>query len=502
MSELKAFHNSAVGLSAAVNKNPSLIKSICDFYMARTDAHAKNLNTHLHWDKDEVWAEAKQQEERIKSANAKGSPLPLAGVPIVLKDNICTKGVPTTCGSKILKGFIPNYDATVVKKLRDAGAIFFGKANCDEFAMGSSNENSAYGPVKNPWDKARVPGGSSGGSAAAVAGDLAPLALGSDTGGSIRQPASLCGVVGLKPTYGRVSRFGLVAYGSSLDQIGPFGRNVLDTAALFDAIAGFDAADSTSANQPLPSTCRTLQSLKPEQSSLKGMRLGYVKEFFEEGLNPEVRAAIEKSWDVFRKLGAEVVEVSLPHLSYSIAAYYLIATAEASSNLARYDGIRYGHRSAKGAESLRELYLHSRSEGFGKEVKQRIMLGTFALSSGYYDAYYAKANRVRYLIEQDFANAFKKVQLLVSPTSPTTAFKIGEKVDDPLSMYLADICTIGVNLAGIPAISIPCGYDSKNLPIGLQIMGPKFSEESILKGSYLYEQATQWSQQKFPQLGN
>lgn len=495
--KLDGFTTSAHEIAAAVNADPAVAKDVAKFYLQRASTHNKSLNCFLQLDEQSVL----QQAEAIASSVRSGKKLALAGVPVAIKDNICVTDTPTTCGSKILANFKPPYDATVVGKLRSAGAIIFGKANCDEFAMGSSNENSAFGVVRNPWNKDYVPGGSSGGSAALVAADLAPVALGSDTGGSIRQPASFCGITGLKPTYGRVSRYGLVAFGSSLDQIGPMTRGVLDTALVTDVLSGADPLDSTCAQTAVPKIFDALiTKSKSGGMSLKGMKVGLVKEFFGDGLDADVRKQIMAAVEKFKELGASVVELSLPHLKYSIAAYYVIATAEASANLARFDGIRYGLRTEKKGDSLRDIYMQTRSEGFGKEVKQRIMLGTFVLSSGYYDAYYGKANAVRKMIGKDFSDAFSKVDLLLSPTAPSTAFKIGEKANDPLAMYLSDICTIGVNLAGIPGLAVPCGFDGKGMPVGLQILGPHFSESKILEGAFVYEQSTQWWKYKQPKL--
>ena len=393
---------------------------------------------------------------------------------IAVKDVICMKGKRVTCGSHMLEEFVSPYDATVIQKLEAADAIIIGKTNMDEFAMGSSTENSAFGVVLNPIDESRVPGGSSGGSAVAVAAGCAMTALGTDTGGSIRQPAALCGVVGLKPTYGRVSRYGLVAFASSFDQIGPFGRSVYDVALVLKIIAGLDAVDSTSANVPVPDYPSALTG------DVRGLRIGLPKEYFTGSLDREIANAIMKKVDQARKAGAVVKEISLPHAEYTIATYYILTTAEASSNLARYDGARYGRR-AEGAGDLMEMYVKSRSEGFGEEVKRRIMLGTYVLSAGYYDAYYRKGQQVRRLIKEDFDNAFREVDCILSPTSPSTAFKIGEKSDDPLQMYLSDVYTVSANLAGIPGISIPCGKDSKGLPIGLQVLGKQFDEETVLR---------------------
>ena len=461
-------------------------------YIERTERYAQKLNTHLFFDVADIRAQVAALTARVEAKEH----LPLAGVPVLIKDNIATRGLPTTCASKILAGYKPPYDAHVVEKLRAAGALIFGKTNCDEFAMGSSNENSAFGPVRNPWDLTRVPGGSSGGSAAAVAADLAPLALGSDTGGSVRQPAAFCGVLGLKPTYGRVSRYGLVAYGSSLDVIGPFARTVEDLALLTDVISGHDPKDSTSARRP---PALLLDSLR-KGGGVSGLKIGLVKEFFADGMDQATREHIVAALNVFKELGVTVTDVSLPSLSFSTAAYYLIATAEASANLARYDGVRYGARVSEPGQSLKQMYRATRSAGFGREVKQRIMLGTFALSSGYYDAYYAKATRARELIRRDMMTAFDDVDLLVSPTSPTTAFKLGEKLEDPLAMYLSDICTLAANLAGIPGLSVPCGFDAGGLPIGLQLMAKPFAEDTLLKGAYAYEQATKWRERAQPRL--
>jgi aspartyl-tRNA(Asn)/glutamyl-tRNA(Gln) amidotransferase subunit A len=424
---------------------------------------------------------AQAQAERIDKMAAQGQPLPpLAGVPIAIKDVMVTRGVRSTAGSKILENFIPPYDCTAVARLEAAGAVVLGKLNCDEFAMGSSNENSAYREVHNPRDKSRVPGGSSGGSAAAVAAEMAVATLGSDTGGSIRQPASFCGVVGLKPTYGRVSRYGLIAFASSLDHIGPFAKTVKEVALVLRTIAGRDPMDSTSAEVPVPDYVAELE--KP----VRGLKVGVAKEYFGEGLDPEVRAAVEAAIQKLAELGCEVVPVSLPHTEYAIPTYYIVATAEASSNLARFDGVRYGFRSPK-ARTLSDMYRLSRDGGFGMEVKRRIMLGTYALSAGYYDAYYLKAQKVRTLLTRDFDEAFRKVDVIAAPTAPTPAFKLGEKVNDPLAMYLADIYTVTANLAGIPGISVPCGENREKLPIGLQLFGRHFDEATLLRVAYAYE---------------
>ena len=416
--------------------------------------------------------------------------MPLSGMPLAIKDNICTDGVLTTCSSRMLQNFVPPYDATVIAKLRVQDYMLLGKTNLDEFAMGSSTENSAFGPSRNPWNLQCVPGGSSGGSAAAVAAEECAAALGSDTGGSIRQPAAFCGVVGLKPTYGLVSRYGLVAFASSLDQIGPITRTVSDAAFLLGAIAGHDPQDSTSIDRPVPDYMKSLQ-----KRDLKTLRVGVPVEFFTEGLDPEVEQAVRDAIEELRCLGAEVKEVRLPRTDAAVAVYYVIATAEASSNLARFDGVKFGFR-AKETKDLLELYMKTRQEGFGPEVKRRIMLGTYVLSAGYYDAYYGKAQAVRTLVCQDFEAAFKKVDLIVTPTTPTTAFKLGEKSEDPLQMYLSDVFTISVNLAGLPAISLPCGFSKAGMPIGLQLIGRAFEEETVLRAAHAYEQSTQWYRQK------
>ena len=429
---------------------------------------------------------AEQVDRRVAAGENAG---PLAGVPIAIKDNMCTRFGATTCASKILEDFEAPYNACVVEKLEAAEAIIVGKCNMDEFAMGSSCENSSLKQTVNPWDTSRVPGGSSGGSAAAVAADMCYASLGSDTGGSIRMPASFCGVVGLKPTYGRVSRYGLVAYGSSLDQIGPFGSNVGDAALMMNIIAGYDKRDSTSVSEqtaPVPDYLAELE--KP----IEGLKIGVAKEFFAaDGLDKEVEKSVRDALTVYEKMGATLVEVSLPHIKYAISTYYIVATAEASSNLARYDGVHYGHRTENPQDYI-DVYNSSRAEGFGNEVKLRIMLGTYALSSGYYDAYYLKALKVRNLIRQDFTKAFEQVDCLMCPTVPEAAFKIGEKIDDPLKMYLSDIYTIAVNLAGIPGISIPCGFNSETLPIGLQIMTPAFTEDKLLRIARMFEKETDY----------
>ena len=418
--------------------------------------------------------------ERLAEIEKSRGDMPLRGLAIAVKDNICTKGLQTTCGSRILHNYRAQYDATAIQRLNEAGAIVVGKTNMDEFAMGSSNESSAFGPAKNPWDTTRVPGGSSGGSAVAVASGVVRIALGSETGGSVRQPASLCGIVGLKPTYGRISRFGLVAFASSLDNIGIFGQTVQDTAAVLGVIAGRDEMDSTSAEVPVPDYTGTLDN------DIRGKKIGVPRELFGEGLQDEVRDAVERSIDNFRTLGAEMIDVELPYAKFGIAVYYIIATAEASSNLARYDGVRYGFR-AEESTALRQMYFKTREEGFGAEVKRRIMLGTYVLSSGYYDAYYSKAQKVRALVKRDYEKAFAQCDAILTPTSPSVAFKIGEKSEDPLAMYLNDVYTVSANLAGAPAISIPCGLSSDGLPIGTQLIGNFWSEGLLLNLASRYE---------------
>lgn len=429
---------------------------------------------------------AMARAEDIDVRRSRGESLgPLAGLPVAVKDNMCTRGVATTCASRILENFVPPYDAHVVSRLNDADAIIIGKVNLDEFAMGSSTENSALKQTRNPWNVEHTPGGSSGGSAATVAARMTPLSIGSDTGGSVRQPASFCGVVGMKPTYGRVSRYGLVAFASSLDQIGPLANTVSDAAMLLETLAGHDSRDSTSVDLEVPQYSATVDQ------PLEGLRVGVVHEYFSEGIDPDVESAIREAIEVYRSLGAEVVDVSLPHTKYAVATYYLIACSEASSNLARYDGVHYGHRAAE-FENMVDMYAASRAEGFGDEVKRRIMLGVFALSEGYSDQYYVKALKVRRLIRSDFDAAFKDVDVIVGPTNPTPAFRIGEMVDDPLKMYLSDICTISANLAGIPGISIPAGFSSNGLPIGLQLQAGPFEEEKLLQAARMFERETDW----------
>jgi aspartyl-tRNA(Asn)/glutamyl-tRNA(Gln) amidotransferase subunit A len=450
--------------------------------VAETDGLIRSYTTLC---REAAIAQAKEADERLKG-EASGSPL--LGIPVALKDNLLTQGLRTTCASRILDNFIPPYDSTVVAKVRSAGAVITGKTNLDEFAMGSSAENSAFFPTRNPWHLERVPGGSSGGSAASVAADQCIAALGTDTGGSIRQPAAFCGISGLKPTYGRVSRYGVIAFASSMDQVGPMTKDVRDCALLLEAISGHDPADSTSVNCPVPSYSKSLTG------DIAGLRLGVPKEYFTSGLQRTVAEAVMNAIRQLEKCGAIIEEVSLPHTEYAVAVYYIIATAEASSNLARYDGMRYGHRAA--GSDLAETYMLSRAEGFGPEVKRRIMLGTYALSAGYYDEYYLKAQKVRALVHRDFDAAFKYCDAIITPTSPTTAFKISEKIENPLQMYLSDICTISINLAGVPAISVPCGLDGEGLPIGMQIIGKHFDEATILRIAYAHEQQTEWHKKK------
>jgi aspartyl-tRNA(Asn)/glutamyl-tRNA(Gln) amidotransferase subunit A len=433
---------------------------------------------------------ARQTAHAADDRRAAGEDGPLLGIPLAIKDVICVEGTPTTCGSRILEAFTPPYDATVIRRLRAAGAVILGKTNTDEFAMGSSTENSAFFTTHNPWDLTRVPGGSSGGSAAAVASEMCLGALGSDTGGSVRQPAAFCGVVGVKPSYGRVSRYGLVAFASSLDQIGTLGRTVADAATLLGVIAAYDPQDSTSLDWPVPDYAGALVA----DTDLSGIRVGVPKEYFIPGMQAEIQDAVRAAIHKLTDLGAELAEVSLPHTDYSLPVYYLIAPAEASANLARYDGVRYGYRAQ--ADGIKQVYSQSRGTGFGAEVKRRIMLGTYALSAGYYDAYYLKAQKVRTLIKNDFDTAFEQVDVIAAPTTPTTAFEIGEKIDDPLEMYLADVFTLSMNLAGICGLSLPCGFDGKGLPIGLQLMGPAFGEEVVFRVAHAYESATAWHRRR------
>lgn len=452
--------------------------------LARIDAVDPQVQAYLTVTREGAQAQAQAADEQ----RARGEEAPLLGVPLAIKDVLATAGVQTTCGSKILQGFKPPYTATAVKRLEAAGAVMLGKVNCDEFAMGSSNENSGYFVTRNPWNLDRVPGGSSGGSAAAVAAQAALGALGTDTGGSVRLPASFCGIVGLKPSYGRISRYGLVAYGSSLDQIGPMTKDVRDTALLLQVMAGADSLDSTCLNAPVPDYLATLGS------SVAGLRIGLPQEYFIAGIQPEVEGAVRTAIAQLESLGAQIVPVSLPNTDKALPVYYLVATAEASANLSRYDGVRFGHSAQ--ADSMFDNFRQTRGQGFGPEVKRRIMLGTYALSAGYYDAYYLKAQQVRTLIKQDFERVFADVDLIACPVSPSTAFRIGEKTADPLEMYLTDVFTISMNVAGICGISVPCGFDSTGLPIGLQLVGPHLGEETLLRAAYAYEQSTDWHKQR------
>jgi aspartyl-tRNA(Asn)/glutamyl-tRNA(Gln) amidotransferase subunit A len=457
-------------------------EGVTQAYIQSIQERDPRIGAFLHVDAQRALSCAREIDNRRRQGQRVGA---LAGLPVAVKDVLCTTDQPTTCGSKILQNFCSPYDAHVITRLKNADAVLIGKTNMDEFAMGSSTENSAFHVTHNPWDLTRIPGGSSGGSAAAVAAGEAPLALGSDTGGSIRQPAGHCGVVGLKPTYGRVSRFGLVAFASSLDQVGPLGRSVADVAHLLEAIAGHDPRDSTSVAAPVPSYGQTLEQ------KVTPLTIGVAREYFTAGVDPEIESAVRAALSVYEKCGAKVKDISLPHSPYAIATYYLVATAEASSNLARYDGVHYGHR-AQAFANMIDMYRKTRAEGFGQEVKRRIMLGTYALSSGYKDAYYLKALKVRRLIKEDFDRAFGECDVIAGPTSPTAAFKIGERSEDPLAMYLADIYTIGCNLAGIAGISLPCGFTALGLPIGLQLLAPPFQEDKLLRTARMYECETDW----------
>jgi aspartyl-tRNA(Asn)/glutamyl-tRNA(Gln) amidotransferase subunit A len=452
--------------------------AICEKALERIDSANQKLNAFLTVARERAL-------ERARTIDREHHAGPLAGVPVALKDNIMTRGIRTTASSRMLERFVPPYDATVVKRLEAAGAIVMGKTNCDEFAMGSTTENSAYGPSRNPWNPDHISGGSSGGSAVAVASGMSPIALGSDTGGSIRQPASLCGIVGLKPTYGRVSRYGLIAFASSLDQIGPMARTARDAATALAVLAGADEYDSTASQEPVPDYAASLTG------EIRGVRLGVPRKMLEQGVEPAVHHCFSAALDVLRARGAELIDIELPHAPYAIATYYVVATAEASSNLARYDGVRYGFR-AEGARDLKEMYEKSRSQGFGAEVKRRIMLGTYVLSAGYYDAYYLKAQQVRTLVRRDYEHAFRSVDAVVMPTSPTAAFRIGEKVEDPLSLYLTDVFTVSAPLAGLPSVSVPCGLTPNRLPIGLQLTGRPFDEAMLLRIGDAYERDTAW----------
>ncbi len=474
-------------LRSLLRKKEISVVDIVEAVFQRIDAVEEKVKAFITLNKENALEASEDAQKKILFTGLNND-MDVLGIPIAIKDNICTKDILTTCASKILYNFIPPYESTVTNRLKNKGYILVGKTNMDEFAMGSSTENSGFQTTMNPWDLKRVPGGSSGGSAAAVAADECIAALGSDTGGSIRQPASFCGVVGLKPTYGRVSRFGLVAYASSLDQIGPITKDVRDAAILLKIISGYDHLDSTSVPIGVPDFTECLGQ------DIKGLKIGIPKEYFIEGIDREVENLILQAIKLLESSGAIPVEISLPHTEYAVATYYILATSEASSNLARYDGVKYGLRA--GSKDLMDMYLTTRAQGFGEEVKRRIMLGTYALSSGYYEAYYRKAQQVRTLIKKDFEDAFNKVDIIVTPTSPTPAFKVGEKTENPLQMYLTDIYTISMNLAGVPAISIPCGFTSNNLPVGIQFIGKHFDEESILKIAYVYEQSTDWHRRK------
>ena len=478
-------------LMEKLGNNELTSEEITKAYVDRINDKEKDVNAFVTTLCDEALEKAKKMDEKRKSGDIKSN---LAGIPIGIKDNLCTKGVKTTCSSRMLEDFIAPYDATVVEKLNNEDLIDLGKLNMDEFAMGASTEYSYFKKTSNPWNLKRVPGGSSGGSAAAVAAELVPWALGSDTGGSIRQPASFCGVVGLKPTYGLVSRYGLVAFASSLDQIGPITKDVTDAAILLNLIAGHDERDTTSYDMPKKDYTKALKG------DVKGLKIGIPKEYFGEGINEEVKEQLEEAIETYKKLGAEVEEISLDIAKYALATYYIIACAEASSNLGRFDGIRYGHR-AENFSNLKELYRNSRSEGFGAEVKRRIILGTYVLSSGYYDAYYKKAQQVRTLVKREFDKAFEKYDVLLTPTSPTVAFEMGTRSNNPLEMYLADICTVSVNIAGLPGISIPCGVNSENMPIGMQLIGNKFEEEKILNAAYAFEKEYRFRDKFRPSFG-
>lgn len=473
-------------LHEKLKKKETTSLELTEAFLKRIDAVDCKIKAFLTVTKEDAIKQAKEADKRISSGK---DITPLTGVPISVKDIFCTKGILTTCASKILNNFIPPYDATVIKKLKEAGAVILGKNNMDEFAMGSSTENSAYFVTKNPWDVERVPGGSSGGSAASVAAGECAASIGTDTGGSIRQPASCCGIVGFKPTYGRVSRYGMIAFASSLDQAGALTKNIKDSAIMLNIMAGYDPQDSTSIDAPVPDYAKALTK------DIKGLKIGIPKEYFIQGLDKDIEKAVKEAIDVLKEQGASIVDVSLPHTDYAIAVYYLVATAEASSNLARYDGVKYGYRT-KNSKNLMDMYCKTRDEGFGSEVKRRIMLGTYSLSAGYYEAYYKKASQVRTLIKRDFEEAFKKCDVIATPTAPTPAFKIGEKTADPLTMYLSDIFTISCNLAGIPGLSLPCGFTKDNLPIGLQILGKPLDEQTVLKTAYSYEQATDWHRKR------
>jgi aspartyl-tRNA(Asn)/glutamyl-tRNA(Gln) amidotransferase subunit A len=478
-------------IATAVRSGAARARDVVEAYLGRIDRYDGQLGCFIRVDGEGARARADAVDRKIAAGSDAG---PLAGVPLGVKDIFITKDVETTCASRILRGFVPPFESTPTGRLADAGAVALGKVNMDEFAMGSSNENSAFGPVRNPWDRTRVPGGSSGGSAAAVAARLCAASLGTDTGGSIRQPAAFTGVVGVKPTYGRVSRYGVIAFASSLDHPGPFGKRCEDAAALLEVMAGSDPLDGTSVPAPVGryrDACA---------AGLAGMKVGVPAEYFQEGADPEILSAVNAAIETLARAGAEIVQVSLPHTKYAIATYYLVCTAEAASNLARFDGVKYGHRTTE-PSSLDELYARTRGEGFGDEPKRRIILGTYVLRTGYYDAYYAKAAKVRRKIAQDFAAAFSRCDVLVTPTTPTTAFKLGEKIADPMQMYLADIYTVAPSLAGVPALALPCGFSSAGLPIGMQLIGPALGEEAIFRVGGAYERATEWHLRTPPDLG-
>ena len=472
---------SLTDLGAALRARHTSAVELAEVFLARSERHNPHVNAYITLDREKTLAQARAADARLAAGNAQ----PLTGIPLAYKDIFCTKGWLTSCGSKMLANFVAPYDAHVIEQLNAAGAVTLGKLNMDEFAMGSSNESSYYGPVRNPWDMSRVPGGSSGGSAVAVAARLAPASLGTDTGGSIRQPAALCGLTGIKPTYGAVSRHGIVAYASSFDQAGPMAKSAEDCALLLNCIAGFDARDSTSLDRPAEDYASALQQ------PLAGLRIGLPREYFGEGMSADVRAAVEQALDALRQQGAVTVEVGLPNSGLAVPAYYILAPAEASSNLSRFDGVRYGHRAAEFAD-LNEMYARSRAEGFGPEVRRRIMVGTYVLSHGYYDAYYLKAQKLRRLIAEDFRAAFAECDVIAGPTSPSVAFQLGSKSDDPVQMYLADIYTVSANLAGLPGLSVPCGFGEGGLPVGLQLLGPWFGESRLLNVAHQYQQKTDW----------
>ena len=479
---MSVLHETAAELLCRMEQGDVTCTVLTETFLDAIQERDTKIGAFLHLDRDAALTQAAEIDRKRKAGERLGL---LGGLPVAVKDVLCTQGQPTTCASQMLKDFVPPYDSHVVERLKAEDAVLIGKTNMDEFAMGSSTENSALQTTRNPWDLERAPGGSSGGSAAAVSAGMAPLAVGSDTGGSIRQPAAFCGVVGLKPTYGRVSRYGLIAYASSLDQVGPFAKDVGGAALLLEATAGYDDRDSTCVNRPVPAYSQTVDQ------PLEGLRVGVAREHFVEGLDGEVEQAVRDALDVYKSLGAQVTEISLPHSKYAVAAYYLIAPSEASSNLARYDGVHYGHR-AETFENMIDMYAASRGEAFGAEVKRRIMLGTYALSAGYYDAYYLKALKVRRLIRNDFDRAFESVDAIAGPVAPAPAFKIGELVDDPLAMYLSDIYTLSANLAGLPGISIPAGFSDAGLPIGLQLLTPPFEEERLLRAARMFERETEW----------